>query len=335
VAKEFRQNLIQRWRDAGEPTPKEMAERTEVAKSVFDIFLADRAMPLPSRREVEAVLDGIGTKAEIRDRWLDRFAQLEQQRAALDHERIAQNRAERGLPPRPAGSLDDLVGAPIPVSGPLAAALEARTVPQLQAALHDLRTAAKLSFESLAKVTDRVPGDYVLSRSTAHRIEKDTRTPTREQVIAFAKACGERQTELRLWGSAADRVIELATTGAEAFPVGQVEVSRGQHPVRYPLGKPAVDETVLSEFRIRVTPKLKFVSSAMTAATVITGMALTTSDSRAKSWIYGLVLGVGGGALALQLRKRIDTIPDETLELMAEVMARVAQSCGQMYSSEA
>ncbi|HET6703802.1 helix-turn-helix transcriptional regulator, partial [Amycolatopsis sp.] len=225
AVKDFRLGLRRIWESAGRPKPEEMARRTEIPASVFAFFLTDTALPLPSRREVEAILAGTGVRPDHRERWIERFNRLEQERAQLDQQRIARNRAEHGLPPQQLGDLADLVGDPIDVSPPLAAALEATTQEQLQAALRELRAAAKLSVRRIEQITSAVPGDLVLSRSTVQRIEKDRRMPSREQVVAFAKACGQDQRAQRLWGRAADRVATLAAGEPDLTGAGQVEVS--------------------------------------------------------------------------------------------------------------
>jgi transcriptional regulator with XRE-family HTH domain len=337
AAKEFRLGLMKLWEKAGKPTSEVMAQRTQIPKSVFDIFLTDKALPLPSRREVEAILEGlgIGTRSPAAAPWFDRFIQLEQQRAALDQERIARNRAAHGLPPQQQPEdLADLVGEPIDVRGPLAAALEATTREQLQAALGELRAAAKLSVRRVAEITGTVPGDLVLSRSTVQRIEKDERMPTRQQVLAFAKACGQDQREQRLWGRAADRVAQLAAGGPDPADAGQVEVSLRTHPVRY-LGKAADDQRVLQELRVQVTPTLKTAAYSATGVTALALSGLVLKFSKPNSparLVLGVGVGIGAGAAALQVRKRINAMTDEDLKRTIKVLLRVAAEMAELYA---
>jgi hypothetical protein len=332
AVRHFRSGLMRLWQERGRPHPDEMAARTQTPESVFAIFLADTAMTaLPSRREVQSLLEGLYVPLDARNGWLERHARLEDDRAELDRRRIERNRAAEGLPPEPRG-LEDLVGVgPVKLTGPLAAALKATTVTQLQAALRDLRTHAGLSYARLAAATETVPGDYVLSRSTAHRIDTDPeRTPTKDQVKAFAKACGETSTtNLRLWGRAVEQVQRAATTGASPTPpdaTEQLEVYR--HDVRYVLGK-RPDEVVLSELRVRITPKVRRAAEMLLGLGLVVPAFLIPKSNRKVENVKLAMVGIGavplGHALTQTRRVRVlmfsvDRMLDKATKLIVDVV---------------
>jgi hypothetical protein len=103
AVRHFRSGLMRLWQERGRPHPDEMAARTQTPESVFAIFLADTAMTaLPSRREVQSLLEGLYVPLDARNGWLERHARLEDDRAELDRRRIERNR-RRPAPgaPRP------------------------------------------------------------------------------------------------------------------------------------------------------------------------------------------------------------------------------------------
>lgn len=140
----------------------------------------------------------------------------------------------------------------------------------------------------------------MLSRSTAHRIENDPRMPTKDQVKAFAKACGETSnTNLRPWGRAAEQVQRALTSGSakpEPEVTEQLEVYR--HPVRYVLGKRS-EEEVLSELRVRITPKVKTAVAASIFAGTITaaGRVLVRSHRPARALMIASIGGYACGVV--------------------------------------
>lgn len=297
-----------------------MAHRAQVPESTFLIFLTDTALPLPSRQEVEALLNALIVPADIRARGLARWAGLRKRRDELDQNRIRQNRTEQGLPAEEPVNLDDRVNNAVTVTGPLAAALKARSVEDLQSALLALRTAANLSFQRLADATHTVPGSYSLSRSTVHRIETGPRAPTPEQVAAFAKACGQSPTEQRLWKRAAKDVTRIAMPTqvkpkviTELSPTEQVEGYT--HRVRSPLDRAAIGGAAQEELRIPITKQLRFATYTAAWASVVGGIvAASNADLPTKSRMISFIItGIAAGAITLHWRRHIMAMADKKL----------------------
>ncbi|WP_410582488.1 helix-turn-helix domain-containing protein [Amycolatopsis sp. lyj-108] len=309
AVRDFRSGLIQMWREAGDPRPYEMAVKTDIPESVFGLFLQDQAMP--TRREVEAFLAALDVSVLDRVRWLTRFDQLEDRYYGLAEDRASGRQPQL---PKAGDDLEDLIGKQLKISSPLSTALKAETPGEIQAALRALRAEAKLSLNGLVAAT---PIKNRLSRSTLQRIEAGDRPPTRDQVMAFVKGCGQKAEQLRLW----EHAVLTVGKPKEAL-TARVEVSA--HPVRYPFGKS--EGEVVDEVRIQVTPTvrtaLKTLATAGPGAVVLGAVVVLSSksQSRVKTWIASLVLGIVGGWAAMKLSKKIDTLPDEVLDTALPIM---------------
>lgn len=322
--KAFRHGLMKLWADAGKPSPREMAHRAQISEGTFLMFLPDTALPLPNRHEVEGLLDALAVPSDVRARGLARWAELTQRRNQLDLDRIRQNRTKQGLPPEAPVNLDDLVDNAITATGPLAAALEARSREDLQSALRALRTAAKLSIQRLADATHTVPGSYGLSRSTVHRIETGPRAPTPEQVTAFAKACGQSRTEQRLWKRAAEDVARIATPTqvkakviTEPRHTAQVELYTDR--ARYPLDGAATGGATHEQLRIPISKQLSFATyTAAWAAVAGAIVAASNAEQPTKSRVINFVTGIAAGAITLHWRRHIVAMADKKLTRFAK-----------------
>lgn len=189
---QFRAELLELWRHAGEPDADTMSRRSGRPAVLFGFL---RASGLPSWDEVSALLTALG-HARDADRWRRRWARLDgkRRRDAQPFEVMDGFKAAIRLS----------IGAAAEKhrTGPLNQVLGASTTAEYAEALTQLRLTAGLSYADIERISKRT-----LTHSTAHRMTQGVKLPRkREQVVAFVTACGGSLDEGATWWAQAQRI---------------------------------------------------------------------------------------------------------------------------------
>lgn len=187
LQEQFYAALDGRWERAGSPSTTEMARRAEVEVGQFP-HLSPEIYMMPWQ-SVALFLRGLGEQSSELPYWRDFWERTNlEPDTPVRHLRVVPDELATPMRVPVAGNHKELASVSY-------RALKATTAPEFVDCLVELRVVSEMSFAAIGKAAGKG-----MSKSNVHALlTRRNHLPRKDQVEAFARACGASDTVVEIW----------------------------------------------------------------------------------------------------------------------------------------